>query len=50
MPGYLARLIALAERHDFRLLVDECYGEIYRDSPPPGALAAARPPAPTPSG
>ncbi len=38
----LARLIALAERHDFRLLVDECYSEIYPDTPPPGALAAAR--------
>jgi len=39
--GYLAGLIALAERHDFRLLVDECYSEIYPDTPPPGALAAA---------
>lgn len=39
--GYLAALIALAERHDFRLLVDECYSEIYPDTPPPGALAAA---------
>jgi aspartate/methionine/tyrosine aminotransferase len=40
--GYLARLIALAERHDFRLLADECYSEIYPDAPPPGALAAAQ--------
>jgi aspartate/methionine/tyrosine aminotransferase len=40
--GYLGRLIALAEAHDFRLLVDECYAEIYRDAAPPGALAAAR--------
>jgi N-succinyldiaminopimelate aminotransferase len=32
------RLIALAERHDFRILADECYSEIYRDDPPPGAL------------
>jgi aspartate/methionine/tyrosine aminotransferase len=39
--GYLGRLIALAEAHDFRLLVDECYAEIYRDAPPPGALAVA---------
>lgn len=39
--GYLATLIALAERHDFRLLVDECYSEIYPEMPPPGALAAA---------
>jgi aspartate/methionine/tyrosine aminotransferase len=40
--GYLRALIALAEVHDFRVLVDECYSEIYRDAPPPGALAAAR--------
>jgi N-succinyldiaminopimelate aminotransferase len=39
--AYLARLIALAERHDFRVLVDECYSEIYPDTPPPGGLAAA---------
>ncbi len=39
--AYLANLIALAERHDFRLLVDECYSEVYPDAPPPGALAAA---------
>lgn len=38
--GTLARLVALAERHDFRLLADECYSEIYPDAPPPGALAA----------
>lgn len=35
------RLIALAERHDFVLCADECYSEIWRDAPPPGALAAA---------
>jgi aspartate/methionine/tyrosine aminotransferase len=40
--GYLRGLIGLAEAHDFRVLVDECYAEIYRDAPPPGALAAAR--------
>jgi aspartate/methionine/tyrosine aminotransferase len=39
--GTLARLVALAERHDFRVLADECYSEIYREAPPPGALAAA---------
>lgn len=38
---WLARLLALAERHDFRLLVDECYSEIWRAAPPPGALAVA---------
>ncbi|MBP7242734.1 aminotransferase class I/II-fold pyridoxal phosphate-dependent enzyme [Amaricoccus sp.] len=36
------RLIALAERHDFVLCADECYSEIWRETPPPGALAAAR--------
>ncbi len=39
---YLARLIALAERHDFRIFADECYSEIWRDAPPPGALAVAQ--------
>lgn len=40
--GYLETLIALAERHDFLILADECYSEIWRDAPPPGALAVAR--------
>ena len=35
---YWERLIALAEKHDFRILADECYSEIYRDMPPVGAL------------
>jgi aspartate/methionine/tyrosine aminotransferase len=39
--GYLRGLLALAERHDFRILADECYSEIYRDMPPTGALAVA---------
>ncbi|WP_371061025.1 aminotransferase class I/II-fold pyridoxal phosphate-dependent enzyme [Rhodosalinus sp. 5P4] len=34
-------LLALAERHDFRILSDECYSEIYRDAPPPGGLEMA---------
>ncbi|TVQ53744.1 MAG: aminotransferase class I/II-fold pyridoxal phosphate-dependent enzyme [Rhodobacteraceae bacterium] len=34
-------LFALAERHDFRVLADECYSEIWRAAPPPGALEAA---------
>ncbi|MCU0910677.1 MAG: aminotransferase class I/II-fold pyridoxal phosphate-dependent enzyme [Rhodobacteraceae bacterium] len=37
----LARLLALAERHDFLVLADECYCEIYRDTPPPGILEVA---------
>ncbi|KUF11059.1 aminotransferase class I/II-fold pyridoxal phosphate-dependent enzyme [Pseudoponticoccus marisrubri] len=39
--AYWERLIALAERHDFRILADECYCEIYRDTPPPGAMQVA---------
>ena len=38
---YWRRLLELAERHDFRVLADECYSEIYRDTPPPGALEVA---------
>lgn len=38
---YLERLIELAERHDFLVFADECYSEIWRDAPPPGALAVA---------
>jgi aspartate/methionine/tyrosine aminotransferase len=38
---YLAQVIALAERHDFVLLSDECYSEIWRDAPPAGALTVA---------
>ena len=38
---YLEQLIALADRHDFLIFADECYSEIYRDAPPPGALAVA---------
>lgn len=38
---YLEELVALAERHDFLIFSDECYSEIWRDAPPPGALAVA---------
>jgi aspartate/methionine/tyrosine aminotransferase len=38
---YLADLLALAEKHDFRVLADECYSEIWRLSPPPGLLQVA---------
>lgn len=34
-------LLALAERHDFRVISDECYAEIYPETPPPGALQIA---------
>ncbi|MCT4331435.1 aminotransferase class I/II-fold pyridoxal phosphate-dependent enzyme [Paracoccus sp. YLB-12] len=37
----LKTLLRLAEAHDFLIFADECYSEIYRDTPPPGALAVA---------
>lgn len=40
-PDYLAGLLRLAEMHDFRIFSDECYSEIWRDAPPPGALEVA---------
>ncbi|MXQ08511.1 aminotransferase class I/II-fold pyridoxal phosphate-dependent enzyme [Alphaproteobacteria bacterium GH1-50] len=39
--AYWQDLIALAERHDFRVFADECYSEVYRDTPPVGALEVA---------
>ncbi|MEP2029583.1 MAG: aminotransferase class I/II-fold pyridoxal phosphate-dependent enzyme [Paracoccaceae bacterium] len=38
---YWVDLINLAEHHDFQIFADECYSEIYRDAPPPGALEIA---------
>ncbi len=40
-PKYWERLLDLAERHDFIVVADECYSEIWRDAPPPGALQVA---------
>lgn len=40
--AYWRTLIELAERHDFVVLADECYSEIYRGAAPTGALAVAR--------
>ncbi len=40
-PAYWASLLALAERHDFTVLADECYSEVWRNAPPPGILQAA---------
>ena len=34
-------LIGLAEKHDFQIFADECYSEIYRDTPPVGGLQMA---------
>ncbi len=39
--AYLQRLVGLARKHNFLLVVDECYSEIYSGAPPAGALAAA---------
>ncbi|MDU9005111.1 aminotransferase class I/II-fold pyridoxal phosphate-dependent enzyme [Sedimentitalea todarodis] len=39
---YWANLISLAEQYDFRIFADECYSEIYRDTPPSGALQVAQ--------
>ncbi|WP_210529242.1 aminotransferase class I/II-fold pyridoxal phosphate-dependent enzyme [Rubellimicrobium arenae] len=39
---YWSRLLRLAERHDFLVLADECYSEVYRDAPPEGVLTVAR--------
>ncbi|MCP4819915.1 MAG: aminotransferase class I/II-fold pyridoxal phosphate-dependent enzyme, partial [Shimia sp.] len=39
--AYWRDLIALAEKHDFKIFADECYSEIYRDTPPTGALQVA---------
>ena len=38
---YWAQLLALAEKHDFVILADECYSEIWRSAPPPGILQVA---------
>ncbi|GAB4526962.1 MAG: aminotransferase class I/II-fold pyridoxal phosphate-dependent enzyme [Roseibium sp.] len=37
------KLITLARRHRFYIFADECYSEIYRETPPPGILEAALP-------
>jgi len=37
---YLKRLIELAREHDFLLVMDECYADIYDRAPPPSALQA----------
>ena len=39
--AYWQQLIALAEQYDFQIFADECYSEIYRSTPPVGALEVA---------
>ena len=38
---YWRALLMLAEKHDFRILADECYCEIWRTAPPVGILEVA---------
>ena len=39
---YWSNLIDLAENYNFRIFADECYSEIYRDTPPTGVLEVAK--------
>ena len=39
--AYVARALELARAHDFMLFFDECYSEIYADTPPVGGLEVA---------
>jgi N-succinyldiaminopimelate aminotransferase len=38
---YWRNLLMLAEKHDFRILADECYSEVWRTAPPVGILQVA---------
>ena len=40
--SYLSQWLKLARQHEFVLASDECYSEIWRGTPPHGALEAAR--------
>lgn len=39
--AYLTKALQLARHHDFLLIMDECYSEIYGGAPPVGGLEAA---------
>jgi len=39
---YYARLLELADQYDFYIVADECYSEIYSDTPPVGLLEVAQ--------
>jgi len=41
--AYLERLAAMARRYGFLVFCDECYCEIYSETPPPGMLQASAP-------
>lgn len=38
---YILKALSLARAHDFMLFLDECYSEIYTDTPPTGGLEVA---------
>ena len=38
---YLKMALSLAREHDFLLVMDECYSDIWRHRPPPGMIEAA---------
>ena len=40
--AYLEKAIGLARKHDFLLVVDECYADIYDTRPPTGVLEVCR--------
>lgn len=40
--AYWTDLLALAEKHDFKIFADECYSEIYRNTAPIGAMQVAQ--------
>jgi aspartate/methionine/tyrosine aminotransferase len=40
-PEYMARLLGMARRFGFVVFSDECYSEIYSETPPSGMLQAA---------
>ena len=41
MDEYLKMALSLARQHDFLVVMDECYCDIWRHQPPPGMLEAA---------
>ncbi len=40
--AYMEKAIMLARKHDFVIFSDECYSEIYFETPPPGILQVAK--------
>ena len=42
--AYWQTLFALADAYDFTVFADECYADLYLDTPPLGSLSVRRPP------